>query len=222
MSLTSDIFKRSEVIYETLIPYGFIKTKDGYLYNKDILENTFNVEIFIKDEIDMDIKVVELATNEEYSLYKVKDVKGEFVNLIKEELTKILLDIKKKCFKEVYFLSNQANRISELIFNKYGETPSFPWPRFPSYGVFKHHVNKKWYGLIMSVDLTKLGASTYKEVEIINVKLDEDEIKELLTKEGFYEAYHMNKKMWVSIILDETLSDEEILTYLSKSYELTK
>ena len=58
-------------------------------------------------------------------------------------------------------------------------------------------------------------------VDVMNVKLDETLIQQLWSKEGFYKAYHMNKKSWISIILDETLSDETILKYIKQSKELT-
>lgn len=35
-------------------------------------------------------------------------------------------------------------------------------------------------------------------------------------------AYHMNKKHWISIILDGTVSDNDIHTLISESYALTK
>ena len=34
-----------------------------------------------------------------------------------------------------------------------------------------------------------------------------------------YPAYHMNKKCWYSIFLDNALSDEEIITMLKASYD---
>ena len=58
------------------------------------------------------------------------------------------------------------------------------------------------------------------EVEIINIKLDNIEIKDLLKKDGFYKAYHMNKVSWISIILNDTLSDEVICSLIDKSYEI--
>ena len=32
----------------------------------------------------------------------------------------------------------------------------------------------------------------------------------------------MNKKTWITILLDDTLSDEEIMSYVQESYDLTK
>ena len=34
-------------------------------------------------------------------------------------------------------------------------------------------------------------------------------------------AYHMNKRHWISVILDGSMSDEEILPLIEDSYELT-
>ena len=46
------------------------------------------------------------------------------------------------------------------------------------------------------------------------------QIENYLSKIGYYEAYHMNKKKWISIILDDTLKDEEIISLLDKSYDI--
>ena len=43
-----------------------------------------------------------------------------------------------------------------------------------------------------------------------------------MEKNGYYPAYHMNKKNWISIILDDNLSDEDIIDLISKSYNMTK
>lgn len=60
-----------------------------------------------------------------------------------------------------------------------------------------------------------------KRVAIINVKLD-DEVEEYLKYEGIYKAYHMNKKKWVSIMLDERVSDDLLLKLVDKSYNLVR
>ena len=58
------------------------------------------------------------------------------------------------------------------------------------------------------------------EIEIVNIKLNEDKIMNLLKKEGFYKAYHMNKKDWISIILNDTIEDKEIFSLIDESYEI--
>ena len=56
------------------------------------------------------------------------------------------------------------------------------------------------------------------EVEIINVKLGNLTSK-YLNFEGIYTAYHLSKKNWVSIILNDTLKDEEIMNLVAISYK---
>ena len=56
----------------------------------------------------------------------------------------------------------------------------------------------------------------------MNVKLDKDKIQELLKKDGYYPAWHMNKKSWITITLDEVISDDEIMNLIKESYSYTK
>ena len=38
---------------------------------------------------------------------------------------------------------------------------------------------------------------------------------------GFYPAYHMNKKSWITVVLDETLKDATIMELIEKSYNFS-
>ncbi len=59
-----------------------------------------------------------------------------------------------------------------------------------------------------------------KEVDVMNVKIDEDKIGDLIEKDGYFKAYHMNKKKWITILLDETLQDSQIMALIDESYKL--
>ena len=59
-------------------------------------------------------------------------------------------------------------------------------------------------------------------IEVLNVKINPMERETLLRNEGCYPAYHMNKKHWMTVVLDDTLTDQEIITYVESSYENTK
>ena len=45
---------------------------------------------------------------------------------------------------------------------------------------------------------------------------------ELYEIKGIYPAFHMNHKMWISIVLDETISDDKIMKLIQCSFDLTK
>ena len=88
--------------------------------------------------------------------------------------------------------------------------------------VLRHKDNKKWYGVILKVGRDKLGFSETDVVDVLNVKCEPLLIGSLLMKGGFFPAYHMNKDLWISILLENTVTDEEIKSLIEMSYELTK
>mgnify|MGYP002554662185 CR=1 FL=1 len=57
-------------------------------------------------------------------------------------------------------------------------------------------------------------------VDILNVKCDPRMVGSLLGTTGFLPAYHMNKDKWISILLDGSVSKEEIFPLIDESYNL--
>lgn len=55
------------------------------------------------------------------------------------------------------------------------------------------------------------------EIECLNIKISMDTVNH----PSIYPAFHMNKKHWISILLDETLSDEDIMSLVDQSYQTT-
>lgn len=210
------LFHKWDVDYQLLEKYGFSKEKDYYFYQKKMKQDSFLIRIFINDSVK--VKVFDMDLGEEYTGFRIENYLGEFASIIREEVEEILIDIRNHCFVMKNFVSDQANRISQMIFEKFGNHPVFEWEQYPDFGVFKHSESKKWYALIMNLERSKItdGSGSF---DIINVKLDSSRIPDLLVKDGFYPAYHMNKKNWISISLDDSLSDIEIMSYIHESYQ---
>ena len=97
-------------------------------------------------------------------------------------------------------MQNNAMRdgLTRYIHKTYGAKPDFPWLKYPSYAVFRHGDNKKWFAVILDVPRQKLGS--------------------LLMTEGFLPAYHMNKEHWVSVLLDGTVDKENICGLIDVSF----
>ena len=218
MDIENDIFKRTNVNFKLLEKYGFKKENNIYIIEKNFLNDDFKAIISINNKGDITGKVIDLQLNEEYTNIRTNMI-GEFVSSVREAYKSILIDIKEHCFETNYYIYDQTNRINKYIKEKYNNEPEFLWEKFPGYGVYRNINNNKWYAIIMNLDLSKLDSGS-GEVEIINIKLDEEKIKELLKEKGFYKAYHMSKKDWISIILNDTLKDEEIINLLDESYDL--
>lgn len=221
MNIENEIFKKSKIDYDKLISYGFKMIDGKYIISKTILNSSFRVDVEISDIGIVKGKIIDLSFNEEYTNYRIENQTGEFASKIRKEFENILLDIKNSCTTTNYFITNQANRIANLIVEKYNDIPKFAWDKFPGYGIFKNPNNDKWYGLIMNINKSKIDNGN-EEVEILNVKLNEDEIGHLLNKKGFYKAYHMNKENWITILLDDTIKDEEIMNYIEESHKFTE
>ncbi|MDE5539630.1 MAG: MmcQ/YjbR family DNA-binding protein [Bacilli bacterium] len=221
MNIENEIFKRGIFKIESLVPYGFIKDKNVYKYSKKFM-NSFRADIVINEEGVVTGKVYDLNIDDEYTNFRIENHIGEFANKVREEYKNILKDIREHCFDNLYFITEQANRITKRIMESYHDEPEFLWEKFPGYGIFRNPVNEKWYGAILNIDKSKIDKKHTGEIEVINLKLDEEEIPSLLKKKGFYPGYHMNKKNWVTITLDDTLSDDEIMKYVSISHKYTE
>lgn len=112
-------------------------------------------------------------------------------------------------------------KLFEIARNTYGIAPEYPWNSAPNYAVLRHSDNRKWFAVIMNVSKRKLGISSDEAVDIINLKCDPLMIGSLLSKDGIYRAYHMNKTSWISVILDSTVDDDTLLFLLTISFDLT-
>lgn len=77
----------------------------------------------------------------------------------------------------------------------------------------------KWYALMMEVPLQKLGVSSQANALILNVKIHPEDKERLLSTDGIYEAYHMNKKHWISIALNVCTDDALIKECIYTSYK---
>lgn len=221
MSIENEIFKRTHMEdFNKLKNYGFTKQNNEYQYSKKFMNNNFRADIYIDSKGNVSVKVYDLGINEEYTNFRIKNATGGFVNQVKEEYIKILQDIKDKCFEKEYFIFEQSNRITKLISEKYGVNPEFLWDKFPNYRVFRNLKSGKWFGIIMGIDKSKIDLNEQGEIEILNVKLDDD-VPKYLNIKGIYPAYHSSKKSWASIILDDTLGDKKILDLIEISHKNT-
>ena len=221
MTIEKELFRKTKIDFDKIFEYGFTKDQSLYKYSKNIMNNAFRVDIEINEDGIVKGKIFDLSFDEEYTNFRVDGNIGSFANQVKEEFKNILRDIRNKCFTKEDFIYEQSNRIAKAIKEKYGDDPEFEWEKFPGYATFRNKDSKKWYGVIMNVDKNKLDKKSTDEVEIIDIKLEPSEIENLLKLDGFYPAYHMNKKSWISMILDNTISDEKIMNLIEKSYSYT-
>ena len=111
--------------------------------------------------------------------------------------------------------------LERFILSNYNAEPEYPWLKYPRYEVFRHTSNQKWFALIMDVPKNKLGLPETDILDVVNFKCSPLLIGSLLDEKGFFPAYHMSKENWITVALNDSVSDEQIKTLLDWSYEAT-
>ncbi len=218
MSIEENIFKKAVADFDKLLTYGFVKEKEGFSFEKVFMNGQFIAVVNVDSDGKVSGNVYDTATDDIYFPMRVNTPSAGFALKVRAEYEKILTDIKDNCFRLNCFIGTQANRLACLILQKYRAEPEFPWEKYENYGVFKNQNSGKWYALIMNIDKSKLQKDLSGEIEVANLKIAEDKIPLLLKKKGFFPAWHMNKKSWITVTLDDTLTDAEIMELISESY----
>ena len=119
------------------------------------------------------------------------------------------------------FVSKNAQELCAYAKEKYGDELEFLWQKFPKNAVLRKKESKKWYAVFCVVDKTKLGLKESGDVEIINLKLDPQDVLAFVDNETIFKAWHMNKKHWISILLTgKTLPLKQLYQFLDESYTL--
>ena len=216
-----DIFMRKKAVPEKLDAYGFRKIRNSRKYATDILNSEFRLEVNVDKNSVPDTKLTEIATGEEYVLYKT-DAVGTFVGDVRNAVANILQDIADCCYETVVFKAEQSVVLISYVREKYGDELEYLWDKFPDNAVWRRKDNKKWYGALLSVSRRKLGIPSDEIVEIIDLRTAPEVIENLIDSVRFFPGWHMNKKHWYTIILDGTVSVDEICRRVDESYLLAK
>lgn len=213
------IFRRYRLIPHQLISYGFMEHAGVYEYQTSFLQDAFQAVIIIHNG-NVTGKVMDRQTNEEYVNLRISSQTGAFVKKVRHAYVEVLIDIRDHCFQECLYISDQAMRIHERMVKRYHDDAEHPWDKDPYSAVYRNKQSRKWYALIMRLPAKTLH---HKQAEdILNIKLDPNEIQMLLQKDGFQSAYHMNKQHWITIVLDDTITDETIMDLVEKSHAFTE
>lgn len=72
----------------------------------------------------------------------------------------------------------------------------------------------------MCVEGKYLGLREKGKVDIMNVKCDPEMVSLITQTYGLLPGYHMNKKHWISVLLDDSVGEARILDFLDMSYDL--
>lgn len=187
----------------------FTKHKDEYIYQENLDNHFYCVIKIIKDELV--VKVYDSNTFEEYIPFNIKNNIGVFSSELHRKVDLIIDKLK---------INNNliVDDVFYYIKTKYQILPEYPFNNDKTSATFKK--NGKWFLLYMNVNSRVLGINDIKKINIINIKLESQEIETLIDNIVFFKAYHMNKKYWITINLDNVSDISEIKEYIDKSFNL--
>ena len=113
--------------------------------------------------------------------------------------------------------------LEQIVAAEYAVTPEYLWEGDNITAALRHQDTKKWFGVLMRISARKLNLDSNREVDVAVIKLDPDLIQELIAANPgkLFPAYHMNKKHWLTILLDETVDADLVKALINDSYRLT-
>lgn len=119
------------------------------------------------------------------------------------------------------FKSNQSRELARYIDSQYGRPPEHLWARSPEDAVFRRGDNQKWFAGIFHVRRNKIEPDAGDDViEILDIRCAPDMIDFIVDKKNIFPGWHMNKRHWITIVLDGRMDIAQIYSLLDASYEL--
>lgn len=213
-----EIFKAYQFNSKKSKEYGFIENQGVWTYSSTILQGDFLMMVTVENG-DLSFQVYDQETGDLYPQVHMESMKGTFVGSVREACLEELFDIRKACFEVEEFLCPQTKRIMALVQEKYSNQLEYLWEKSPDTAVLRHEENQKWYAILMRIPWDRLDKGREGLVEAVNLK--HDQVADLLSQDGIYPAFHMNKRYWISLPLDDTLTDEKVLELFERSWFLT-
>ncbi|MGZ9910359.1 MmcQ/YjbR family DNA-binding protein [Streptococcus sp. V919] len=213
-----EIFKAYQFNSKKAKGYGFVENQGVWTFSSTILQGDFLMIVTVEDG-DLSFQIYDQETGDLYPQVHMESMRGTFVGSVREACLEVLYDIRKACFEVQEFLCLQTKRIMTLVQEKFENQLEYLWEKSPDTAVLRHDDNQKWYAVLMKISWEKLDNAQEGQVEVVNLK--HDQVADLLSQKGIYPAFHMNKRYWISLPLDDTLSDEQIVKLFERSWFLT-
>ena len=216
------LFQRKRFSAEKLLAYGFQRQEEAYVYRRQLRESGFWLTVIVTEKGAVQAEIIDPALNEPYTLHLAKNATGTFVGAVRAEYEEALREIACRCFVPNVFQWEQSKRLLDYVRKTYGSEAEYLWERFPENAVWRRRDNRKWFGLLMVVAAEKLGLPDRGSLEILGIRMEPEELNRLADGKRYFRGYHMNKKHWATVILDGSVSQEELRRRIDDSYRLAK
>lgn len=224
-----EIFDHAVGDPQKLNSYGFTQTTDGWALQVPLLDS-FTLHITVswqtvqgeRELSKISHRLIDDATGEEYTLHLVSEAKGSFVAQVRTGVQAVLTAVAQACFTNVGLQAPLTQRLVEHIAQTYGAQPEFLWKKYPTTAIWRHQSNQKWFAITMPVQRKKLNLAGDGEVQVVNVHLMPLQVEQNVDEKTMFRGYHMNKKTWLTILLDGSVPWETVCELINTSHFLTR
>ena len=211
------LLEQYDIDCKRAIAYGFSRNESGFELKKELSDAGLYAVFAIAGK-RFEVNVFDSYTDEEYLPFNVADNITGFVTGIREQVETLVQEIKEKCLLK----ANMKLRLMEYCTGQFGTKPEAPWEDSPEFFTFKTARKNKWYAIFMTIPYKSLGLTARGTLDIVNIKLPPEKVRDLMDRVHFYPAYHMNKKHWITIILDKEVDELLVQRLLEESYSLVE
>lgn len=215
-------FSDAVFLRENALAYGFREEEGEFRYSRELCGGQFRLEAAVSAAGAFSARLTDTQTEEPYVLHLVEDVRGSFVEQVRGEYRAALREIAGRCFDRRVFHADGTAELLAYALARYGDRPEYLWERFPSNAVLRRKDNRKWYAALLTVGADKLGLARREEVEIADLRMRPEELDAKVDGKKYFRGWHMNKKSWVTVVLDGSVPPAELHRLLDESYRLAQ
>ena len=211
------ILEQYDVDIERALAYGFMQADDNLILRKALPETEFYAVVTLAGKA-LEVNAFDSDTDEAYLPFNVADNISSYVMSVREKVEALLEEIKMQCLIKI----NVKLQLMDYCSQRFGTVPDAPWPETPENFTFKTARRNKWYALFMTIPYKSLGLAKAGKVDVLNIKLPPAKIEQLVDRQHFYPAYHMNKKHWLTVLLQKDADISLVQELLAESYQLVE
>lgn len=206
---------------EKLAAYGFRYERVGYLYEEELLDGAFLLQIKVSAKGQAATLLLDRDSQEPYVLHLIDSAEGAFVGSVKDAYRKALDSLGEFCGEHGTFCGDYIQQILDHIRDTYGDEIEYPW-KDNTAAVIRSHLTRKWYVLFMEILPGKIGLGGKKPILVMNLHGSAEQVAALVDGIKYFPGYHMNRKYWYTLCLDGSVPLDELQQRIAESFLLSQ
>jgi len=218
--MTEVVFKYRKPNINKLLSFGFVAIGNRFEYKTDFLDHQMELLVIVHPDGCVETKVTDIESEGEYTLHLVIGASGAFVGRVRATYESIVENIANVCFEPDVFKAPQTKAVANYVSEKYGDEVEHLWTKSPTNAIVRRKDTRKWYVAILTLSRRKLGIDSDELVEIIDLRMEPEKVESVVDYSRYFPGFHMNKKHWITICMDGSVSIDEIFDRIDQSYKL--